>query len=214
MKGSVYKRCTCGITGGSPSRPPACKKAHGAWYYVADLEPDRTGKRRQERKGGFRAADEANAALAHVLAGIATGTHAHDERKTVAVFLDEWLSTKVAGGLRATTARSYRQHIDDYLTPAFGRQRLRDLRPGHISTWLTKFAAQPDAPGPATRRRVHATLRSALSSALRLQLVAFNAAANVDLPTAVRPKVRPWERRSSALSWTSPPMTRSGRCSS
>ena len=48
-------------------------------------------------------------------------------------------------------------------------------------------------PGPASVRRVHATLRSALSSAQRQQLVAFNAAANLDLPAAARPKVRPWE---------------------
>ena len=40
---------------------------------------------------------------------------------------------------------------------------------------------------------MHATLRSALSSAQRQQLVAFNAAANLDLPAAARPKVRPWE---------------------
>jgi integrase len=193
MKGSVYKRCPCGVTGGGPARPAACKKAHGAWYYVADVDPDRAGRRRQERKGGFRTAEQAHAALAAVLTGIATGTHAHDEGKTVAVYLDEWLRQRIAGGLRVTTARSYRQHIDDYLTPALGRYRLRDLRPGHVNTWLTRFAAQPDAPGPSTRRRVHATLRSALSSALRLQLVAVNAAANVDLPAASRPKVRPWE---------------------
>lgn len=31
MKGSVYKRCPCGVTGGGGSRKPACKKAHGRW---------------------------------------------------------------------------------------------------------------------------------------------------------------------------------------
>ena len=49
------------------------------------------------------------------------------------------------------------------------------------------------APGPASVRRLHATLRSALTSAHRQQLVAFNAAANLDLPAAARQKVRPWE---------------------
>lgn len=42
-------------------------------------------------------------------------------------------------------------------------------------------------------RRIHATLRSALSTAVRRRLVTFNAAKDVDLPVAQRPKVKPWE---------------------
>jgi integrase len=40
---------------------------------------------------------------------------------------------------------------------------------------------------------VHGTLRAALATAQRRQLVAFNAAVGVDLPKVQRPKVRPWE---------------------
>jgi len=191
MKGSVFKRCPCGITGGGGKRPPACKKDHGTWYYVADIEPGPDGKRRQEKRGGFRDRDEAEQALAALLKGLADGTYAHDERKTVGAWLDEWLAAKVEAGLRPTTARSYRQHITDYLTPHLGKLRLRDLRPGHVSAMLRKVAAA--GPGPATVRRIHATLRSALSSAVRQQLIAYNVAANVELPAAPRPKVRPWE---------------------
>jgi len=191
MKGSVYKRCPCGTTGGGGKRPPACKKDHGTWYYVADLDPGRDGKRRQERRGGFRDRSEAEQALAAVIKGVADGSYAHDERKTVGAFLDEWLDAKLRGGLRVTTARSYRQHIADYLRPHLGAVRLRDLRPGHVSAMLRKVGEA--GPGPATVRRVHATLRSALTSAVRQQLIAFNVAANVELPAAPRPKVRPWE---------------------
>jgi len=188
MKGSVFKRCPCGTTGGGGSRPPACKRKHGTWYYVADLDPGPDAQRRQEKRGGYRDKDEAEQALAAVLKGLADGTYAHDERKTVGAFLDEWLTAKVAAGLRPTTARSYRQHIADYLKPALGRLRLRDLRPGHISAMLAQVPA-----GPATVQRVRATLRSALSSAVRQQLIAFNVAKNVELAAAPRPKVRPWE---------------------
>jgi integrase len=191
VKGSVFKRCPCGVTGGGGKRPPACKRDHGTWYYVADLDPGPDGKRRQEKRGGYRNRDEAEDALASVLKGVAEGTYAHDERKTVGAFLDEWLKDKIKDGLRATTARSYRQHINDHLKPTMGKLRLRDLRPGHVSAMLRKVGA--GRPGPATVRRVHATLRSALGSAVRLQLLAFNVAANVDLPAAPRPKVRPWE---------------------
>jgi len=47
--------------------------------------------------------------------------------------------------------------------------------------------------GPSTVRRVHATLRSALSDAKRRRLVSYNAAVDVALPKTGRPKVRPWE---------------------
>jgi Site-specific recombinase XerD len=190
VKGSVFKRCPCGVTGGGGKRPPACKKPHGTWSYVVDLPPT-DGRRRQEKRGGFRDRAEAEEALAAVLKGLADGTYAHDERKTVGAFLDEWLAAKIKAGLRPTTARSYRQHITDYLRPHLGKIRLRDLRPGHISAMLGKVAEA--GPAPATVRRVHATLRSALTSAVRQQLIAFNVAANVDLPAAPRPKVRPWE---------------------
>ncbi|MDP1465732.1 hypothetical protein, partial [Klebsiella pneumoniae] len=51
----------------------------------------------------------------------------------------------------------------------------------------------PKTLSPATIRRVHATLRTALTSAKRKHLVAFNAAENLELPRANRPKVKPWE---------------------
>lgn len=196
MKGSVYKRCPCGITGGGGGRPPACKKDHGSWYYVADLDPDRQGKRRQEKRGGYHDRTEAEQALAAVVKGVAEGSYAHDERTTLGAYLDQWLAAKVADGLRPGTERSYRQHIRDHITPHIGKLRLRDVRPGHVTAMLRKIGAkQPGVrqTGPATVRRVHATLRSALSAAVRAQLVAVNAAVNAELPTVTKHKVRPWE---------------------
>ncbi len=190
MTGSVYKRWPCGISGGGGGRKPACKRDHGTWTYVADLEPSPDGKRRQEKRGGFRDRDSAEEALAAVLKGLADGTYAHDGQKTLGVFLDEWLAGKLKAGLRVTTERSYRQHIQDYIKPAIGDTRLRDLRPSHVAAMLAKVNT-----AGATVRRVHATLRSALGTAVRLQLITSNVAAavNKDLPAANRPKVRPWE---------------------
>lgn len=192
MKGSVYKRCPCGVTGGGVTRRPACKRDHGTWYYVADLDAA-GGKRRQERRGGYASRDAAQEALTAVLKGVADGTYADDERKTVGVFLDEWLAAKVARGLRMTTARAYGHHIRDYLKPHIGHLRLRALRPAHVQGLLGKIGNGEGAPGPATVRRIHATLRSALSSAAKRQMVASNVAKPVELPAVRRPKVRPWE---------------------
>ncbi len=191
MKGSVFKRCPCGVTGIKGKR--ACPKKHGTWYYVADLGEDRDGRRRQQKKGGFPTQDEASTALAALVTRVSVGQYHHDERKTLADYLAEWIDDKVAGGLRPTTERTYRHHIRDYLVPHLGKIRLRDLRPGHVSSMLRKIGKAENAPKAATVRRIHATLRTALSSAVRQQLVTYNAAKSVELPAAPRPKVRPWE---------------------
>ncbi|MBH0120566.1 Arm DNA-binding domain-containing protein, partial [Rhodococcus sp. CX] len=211
MKGSIYKRCTCPVERDSKGRRKACKKAHGSWTFVADLGIDpATGKRRQIRKSGFRTSDDAQEELNKFLTSVATGQAAHDNRLTVGDYLRQWLETKEAAGIRPTTLRSYRQHIDAYLIPHLGRLRLGDLRATHVEKMLHDIAQPPAKPksdekiakgkrrnpktlSPATVRRVHATLRSALTSAKRKHLVGHNAAENLELPRAVRPKVVPWE---------------------
>lgn len=211
MKGSVYKRCRCPVERDAKGRRKACKKAHGSWTFVADLGIDpATGKRRQVRKSGFRTSDDAQEELSKYLTSVANGQVAHDNRITVAEYLNQWIATKAASGIRPTTVRSYRQHIDAYLIPHLGRLRLGDLRATHVEKMLRDIAAPPVKPkpdekipkgakrnpkplSPATIRRVHATLRSALTSAKRKHLVGHNAAENLELPRAPRPKVTPWE---------------------
>jgi integrase len=98
--------------------------------------------------------------------------------------------------LRESTQRSYGHHIDDYLVPALGHLRLRDLRPVHVQQMLNRLTGPNDSRHdrkPATVRRIHATLRSAMSTAKRRRLIAFNPAVDIDLPNGSRPKVRPWE---------------------
>lgn len=196
MKGSSYKRCSCPPEHDARGRRKACKKAHGSWYYVVDVTGP-GGRRRQVKRGGFATQREAQAALAELVDQAAKGEVAHDERQTLAAWLEVWLADKVAKGLRATTAKSYRQHIDGHIVPAIGHVRLRDLRPTHVEQLLAEVAkpkaGRKKAPGPSTVRRVHATLRSALSTAKKRRLIALNPAVDVELPAASRPRVRPWE---------------------
>lgn len=197
MKGSVYKRCQCAVERNARGERLACKKAHGSWVFVADAGYNpATGKRRQIRRGGFPTKAAAEEALAELVDSARTGQLAHDERQTVAAFLEQWIADKERNGLRATTAKSYRQHIRDYITPVIGRLRLRDVRPGHVEDVLRYVATPREGrrpAGPTSVRRVHATMRSAFATAKRRRLIGFNPAADVDLPDAPRPKVRPWE---------------------
>jgi integrase len=188
VKGSVYKRCPCPVERDGRGGRKACRIDHGSWEYVADASRGAGGRRRQVRKAGFPTKRAAEQALTELLDDLRTGSYAHDERQTVEEYLVGWIEAKVANGLRATTERSYRQHIRDHLVPHLGRLRLRDLRPGHVEAMLRTVEA-----GPSTVRRVHATLRSALSDAKRRRLVSYNAAVDVALPRTSRAKVQPWE---------------------
>lgn len=198
MKGSVYKRCTCPVERNAKGERLACKKNHGSWYFIADAGRDpATSKRRQVKQGGFKAKTEAEAALAELVDSAAKGTLTHDDGQTVAAFLRRWLDEKVRNGLRAKTQASYRQHIDQYFVPHFGQLRLRDLRPTHVEAMLEAIATprpgRRKPMGAASVRRVHATLHSAMATAKRRRLISFNPATDVELPSATRPKVRPWE---------------------
>jgi integrase len=197
MRGSVRKRCPCPPEFDQRMRRKACTQKHGSWGYTVDLGPGLNPKgdhveRRQLTRFGFGTKKEAERALAEVLDAAARGTAVAVNSTTVAAFLREWLQTKVADQVRPTTAASYSAHVEQYFIPKLGHIRLRDLQPHHVETALREIQAERSMK-PATLRRVHASLRSALGTAVRLRLIPANPAMNVSLPSVKRPHVRPWE---------------------
>src|SRR3954447_7031094 len=214
MKGHTYKRCPCGVLRDRDGRRINCQKKHGSWYYVHELPPTPQGKRRQTFRGGFATEREARQALNQALAAVSRVGYAEPTRLTVAEYLDVWLSGKAR--LRSNTRRSYRGHLDLYLKPGLGHLKLVDLRDVHIERL---YAALPllgrtdltDAPeevgrllsvrsgqapvrsmGPTSIRRVHATLMSALNTAVKRKLLETNPAAHVELPSGRRPRAVVW----------------------
>jgi len=197
MRGSVRKRCSCPARRDSRGRLLACTKNHGSWIYTVDLGPGlgADGKpvvRRQVVKGGFPTRQAAEAALAAVIDQTSRGLTVAVDSQTVATFLRAWLNDKISDGLRPTTAASYTAHLERYFIPRLGHLKLRDLRPQHVETALREIAAARAAK-PATLRRIHATLRSALGTAVKRRLIPYNPAVAVTLPSVSRPHVRPWE---------------------
>jgi integrase len=201
MKGSVRKYTVAGQKAGVEVTK---------WMYVVDLGKDpQTGKRVQERRRGFATQKEANTALSKRIGEVSEKRVDLTGRNlTVSAWLDTWLQQKIANGLRPGTANSYRGHIDRYLTPLIGSKKLVDLTPADVEWLLVEIRKPRPAPekrtrgqhphpkpmGPATARRVHATLRSALSTAVMRRYVTYNAAANVELPQVKRTFVQPWSR--------------------
>lgn len=192
--GSVFKRCGCThvIAGKRRQLGKHCPKLrrtdgtwnprHGTWSFTASV-PAPGGKRKQVMRGGYANQQDAQRALDEIRDKARRGVVIR--RITVADYLTEWIDAK--GDIKPSTAHAYRSHIRLYLTPHLGHHRLDELRAEHVADALAEVPA-----GPATRQRVRATLRAALSDAARQGLVSVNAAALVRLPAGKRPKALVW----------------------
>jgi integrase len=219
MRGSTYQRCSCrGEDGRRLDRrcPQLGKRGHGNWWFRYDAPRDGAGRRRQIQVGPFDTRREAEAALAGLLDGLHRGTHVDEDRSlTFGDYLDEWLTGKLA--LKASTRKSYQQHVELYFKSGLGHIRLRDLRDtdfvelyaamrqigrplaGKPSPMLARLlAARTDtdqARRPLTAnsiRTVHATVRSALNAAVKRRKLAHNPALFVEFERVRKPRALVW----------------------
>lgn len=176
MNGHIYRR----------QRPDG---SLSNWYAVIDLPKKLDGKRRQ-RSTTHQSRRDAQAWLARTIQESSAGED-YDSKIKIDQYLNEWLSGRQS--LRPSTRLSYQRHITKYLLPNLGHLKLADLRAHHIEEMYREIANDNQhrvrPVGPATLRRIHATLMSALGVAVRRGLVRRNPAASVDLATA--PKSHP-----------------------
>lgn len=195
MKGSTFKRCTCPAKYNARGVRINCPKKHGSWSFIADVGEDEvTGKRKQVKRGGFKTQDDAQEALNALLAKVQQGTYVPDSDITLGAWLEQWIGEREqTGRVRESTVTAYRSHIRLYLIPKLGRVKLRDLRPGHVQKFVDELASGTER-GGSTVLRILATLRSALTTAVKRQLIGMNPASTklLELPEAARPKVAPW----------------------
>jgi len=189
-KGSVFQRhCrACPRGEGGEVLPHKCR---GPWsYYVlAGRGPD--GRRRQVTRSGFASKRDAEAALRDVASREASEIAAV-HRLTTEEYLTQWLDGKRA--LRVTTRESYASHLRLYLKPWLGHVLLADLRPAHLDPMYEHLLAGTNGEQRtvATVQRVHATLRSALNTAVKRRLIPWNPALHVELPPSRKPTTGVW----------------------
>jgi len=106
----------------------------------------------------------------------------HARTLLLGTYLEEWLAAKRSP--RPSTRQAYRSHLDLYLLPRLGHVKLQELRPHHIDRFFTEVAGGTRKPLSSTSlHRLHATLRSALASAVKRRLISHNPASHVELPS-------------------------------
>jgi integrase len=218
MPGTVFKRCGCRDADGQllgAECPKLTGKNHGTWSYKVELPAGPDGQRRRAGTGGFGSKREAEVALTDLQDKVNKRTHVGTGKQTLGEYLEQWLAGKAA--LRSTTAKSYREHLDLYLLPALGHIKLTELNetdveglfaamrllgvsgvPRSANPELTAILAArktdqtPKRLSSASQRRIHATLRAALNTAVKRRLIAYNPALHIELPSGRRPKAVVW----------------------
>jgi len=110
-----------------------------------------------------------------------------------------WVLALHRRSIHASTARTYRSHIDRYLVPALGSIRLAELSSRDIARMFAVLAATHNRHGrvysAAMLQRIRATLRAALNAAIREGLIRDNPARRVELANPRRPHPVAWTDR-------------------
>jgi integrase len=138
---------------------------------------------------------------------------------TLEQYLWRWLDETVKPNLAPLTHATYESHVRNYIAPGIGSIRIDRLRVADVQSWLNRLpsvcqccAQGKDArraeqgrarccaagtccgsfPSPRTVKDVRTVLRSALSTAMREELVGRNVAELVKTPKQRPRKVEPW----------------------
>jgi integrase len=159
-------------------------KRGSVWVAVVEYPRDpKTGQRKRVWLPGFRTRKEAEEARDRARADVRNGIDIAPEKLTVKGLLERWLAdakTRIA----TKTHQEYVGISERYLVPDLGGIALAKLRPLHVQEVYGTLLAC--GLSPTTVRHAHGLLKSVLSWAVRMQIIARNVAEAVDAPTRAR----------------------------
>lgn len=152
------------------------------WFAYISLGYDENGKRVRKRVycGSKK---EAQDELRKMQGQAATGRVPQAGTMTTGELLDAWLAAMKSTWAAGTHA-THCQHVKNHIKPALGGVRLALLTSLHVQNTMTMM--EKKGVSSAMRRHVLVTLRAALSYAVKMNLVAANAASFVPLPAKPR----------------------------
>lgn len=155
----------------------------GTWAYRMDLGPGSGEGRSQRQVAGFRSREEAEAALAEVLAARGGG-----DPKTVAGFLElVWLPGK-RGQVDRSTFDQYAWAVRRHIVPALGQCKLAELQPAQLDRWLRRLGTAPRGDrgrplSPTSVRLIRKVLSMACEDAAERGLLAENPVRCTEVPS-------------------------------
>ena len=133
------------------------------------------GRRLRKYVYGYARAEVATA-LTAMLASTAKGEPVPDGRATVASLIKQWLDS-IAVTRKPRTREFYELTARLHIVPDLGRVQLSKLEPMTVQKLISRKAQELS---PCTARHIRATLRAALSFAVKNRLITFNAASRIE----------------------------------
>ena len=138
--------------------------------------------------------DAVMARRAEIVRDAGRGSLLDSPNVTVAEFLEDWLRTHGSMRLRPRTLAGYEDHVRRYMIPRIGHLRLSRLAPRHVidmeADLLRHGGRNGSALSPRTVLQTHRILSSALTHAMRSELISRNAASLVEPPRTSRHEFR------------------------
>ncbi|MFG3212611.1 tyrosine-type recombinase/integrase [Streptomyces tendae] len=104
-------------------------------------------------------------------------------------WLPYWLAHYVQPRRKLSTYDKYETHARLYLVPLLGTKRLESLSVADVRRFTTRVQ---NAHTAATAKEAHRVLRTALTAAVREELITRNVASLVEPPRVKQREIRPW----------------------
>ncbi|TFV32321.1 site-specific integrase [Streptomyces sp. T1317-0309] len=104
-------------------------------------------------------------------------------------WLPYWLEHYILPRRKLSTYDKYETHVRLYLVTLLGSKRLESLSVADVRRFITRVQNEQTA---ATAKEAHRVLRTALTAAVREELITRNVAALVEPPRVRQQEIRPW----------------------
>lgn len=183
-----------------PKKQPRARRGRGEggisfredkqlWYSRLSLGYDGQGKRIRKTVYGDTKAEVAEG-LRKLQAEHAAGRLVDTEDITTGEYLNRWLNNTAKETVGVQTWERYRQLVEGYLVPILGGVKLHKVKALHVEECYAKMKRGDDKRKPAgadTRKSAGVVLSRALKHAVKMKLIPFNPAADVE-------KAKPAER--------------------
>ena len=161
------------------------------WPAVVELGRDEGGRRKQlfrDMPKDRNTKAEAKRVGRLLLNELEAGTYVEASDLTLAEYLEGWLADVVRHQVGARTRDRYAGIVRKHLIPRLGAVKLSALRPDQVQRC---YAEMLDAGlSPASVRKAHVVMHSALRHAVRMRLIARNPSDDLMLPKIRRPEIK------------------------
>lgn len=173
-------------------------RRRGAGYSVViDVGQDPlTLKRRQKWYSGLKTKRAAEKKLTELLGQMDEGSYISSSKQTLAQYLATWLASIKPPAVSPSTWSGHRTFVKCHIIPALGDIPLERLSASHLDKFYGDLLdhGRRDGKGGLSPRSVslaHATLHTALATAVRSKLLARNVVKEASPPRAQRLSPRP-----------------------